>query len=504
LKKEKLKTIILILLIANSLFLTNQIWFSKELWSHDYNFFVKWRDWKWVKVLSKININDESNPITMEHFFYPRKVVVNNGNYRNVYSHGDNRFFELNNEISSIFNTLLKGEKVKSEQSTDEEWLNTLKGKSFYIDYGVKINAKILARMAGYKDSSVLSQIDSVRDFIVAPGDMITNDIVLYIKDSERNSVIKFFMNYDKSKLTGIIEEFVSNSKPNYTFSFEQKFDKVNPDKKVEQKAILDPEILIPVKIEASQDIRIKSINTLNMNKIDKILKSFQYNPNTTRKYIEADNTIVYVENYSMLKIHPSGLIEYTETDEGKGMLLLPESADDTQAVPTVLPSEGGSNTLSLYESFSRVIAHINKVWDNNEFLFISSDIVENANKPGVYRFTFDYYYNGMPVIIQCDNENGQQDVLRHAIEVEIINGRLKSYRHYLRNFEEVSRAEKEIMPVILALDNIYKSFKPDQSEVKIDDVFLGFWENDTDVILQPRWGIRIGDRVITDPEDIK
>lgn len=484
-KKERIKTFVLVLLIANSLFLTGQIWFREELWSQDYNSFVTLSKIK--NVFSKIFTNDEEEHANIEHFFYPRKIVLNDGNNRNVYHYGNSQFIDLNNEINTVFQLFLQNEQVKMQTSTEEEWLNILKGKSFYIDYGVSFNVNVLARFFGGKASDILFQISTIKEFILVPGDLVTNNIMFYIKDSKDNSIRKFLMNYDKSKLLNLIEQFVSKEQLNYTFSFEQKFDKMDPDKPV----VLDPEILIPKEFYLPKGVQIKSNNPLNMNNPIHIVESFGYNPNTTRKYTEADNTVVYVENYSRLKIHPTGFIEYTATAENKGLLLPPATADGTKNTTDSQISAKDSTVLSLYESLNRVISHINRVWNNNEYLFISSDVDENANKPGVYKFTFDYYYNGMPIIME--------EPLYHAVEVEVENGRLKSYKHYIREYEEYGEHDEEVIPMLLALDNIYKSLAPEQSNIKVDDVFLGFWEKGGNTVLKPKWGIRIGERIITD-----
>ena len=70
----------------------------------------------------------------------------------------------------------------------------------------------------------------------------------------------------------------------------------------------------------------------------------------------------------------------------------------------------------------------INKIGTVKENLYLTGNVLENQNRPGRYKFTFDYYYNGLPIIINLENKD-----IRHAVEVEVINGTLNTYRQYVR-----------------------------------------------------------------------
>jgi hypothetical protein len=474
LKNDKIKTIVLILLVLNSMFLTAQIWLSEKLWSQDYNFFVKWENNELVQaVLKKVSWSsgqDHKGPTIDSYFYTPQRIVVNYGSFRTVYVNGDNLYAQYLSEISRAFEQLLRSEegvKYQAAAATDE-WFNVLKTKSIYVDLRAPYKTKLLGQFFGIKETPLSTYIKDIKELILVPGDSISNDITFYIKNFSNGSIGKFNLNYDRTPLNNLLEKHATAPSNRYKFSFEIPLDKKSRFTKV----VVDSSILIPLD---KQNLKVlKSNNPVKSeHDIKDILKAFKYSSNSLRKYTEMDNTIVYVENYSTLKIHPDGLIEYDAIEGGKGLKLAP------------VPPAGGNNMPSFRESWDMVVKFIKGIENVNQEIQLSS-AAEDQNKPGTYQFIFNYFYGGLPITMSLDNGK-----IQDAIKVEVVNGTLKSYRHYLRNYEEVKPVEVGVsMPYVL--DNIYKKIDAKQDDITITDLFLGYEESSGEDTLQPRWNFRI------------
>ena len=416
--------------------------------------------------------------LSSEYLYYPRKIVVNYSGNRTIYFNGQTPYMSFFNRISEPFTMLLSGEQeIKHYALNDrKEWLDLLKGRSLYVDFGVAYNTKLLGQLFGIKDTVLFSYVPSVREFILVPGDNISNDIAFYLKDYRTGNISKFLISYDRKPLIDLLEQYAAHKSPRHTFSFEIGLDlDITANGGQTNKVILSSDILLPLERQISKVIQ--SHNPINFESeytINEILDAFNYSPSTIRKYTETDNTLVYVENHSRLKISPDGLIEYNAVEPGRG-LTLPKSTSVSQ-----------TSTSTLYESLITAMDFINKVGTVKEDIYVSGDILDNQTRPGRYKFTFDYFYNGLPVIINPDTKD-----VRHAVEVEIVDGTLNSYRQYIRKYESLDEVEINV-PITQVLDEVFTMRKTHNEPIRIENMFLTYMEKGIGLMQYPEWAIMI------------
>jgi hypothetical protein len=226
-----------------------------------------------------------------------------------------------------------------------------------------------------------------------------------------------------------MIDKYANDSINLLPYSFELKFDKSS--EVIEQKVVI--ESTVTLKLEEQTLPNIKSTNCLTDIYEDaytssNILKSFGYNTTNTKKYLDKNNTSVYVENFSTLKIHNNGLLEYKSIDNTKGISLTTK------------------NTSTLYDNFIACIEFVNNLWDNampgKSFnVNLSSDILFDP-KGQSFNITMDYYINGHPVICTLDKTSAY-DELSHGIEIKVSDGKIVEYRQLFNEFSLTSQYVK-------------------------------------------------------------
>ena len=133
LKKEHIKSFILILLILNSVQMTVQLWFESNLWPGGYDFLNSF------SISKIIPFFGDNGDLTEEKMYLnatkPRRVIVNGGGAREVYvidSEDYNNAVEIVQEVVAT----MKSQSVNVQKISYEQWKNLFKGKSLYVDYG--------------------------------------------------------------------------------------------------------------------------------------------------------------------------------------------------------------------------------------------------------------------------------------------------------------------------------------------------------------------------------
>ena len=423
--KEHIKSCLLFLLITSSIVLTINIWFNGKLWPSGYNFFSN------ITNLLEIK-NNKTYYLSKENVSYPEKIIINGYETRNMYYHTSKEYNEFSTDVLDILKYGLS--KTSFTSVSEDEWNNALKIGSVYISYPVAYDSDLLCKIL--EINPLKFDVESSKEFIIVPS-IIGNssNIILYAKDYSSNKVYNTIFEYNLENINKIIENYSKDSLNLLPYSFELYFDETE-DQSIEQKVIIDPTITL--KLENMELPVLKSKNYLNnfynspVSK--KMLNAFGFNStNTKTSQLDNNNTAVYVENYSTIKVYNNGFVEYKSIDPSKGITLTNSSSD-------------------VYENFIACIEFVNKVWDStfpDEPLNINltSDIIDTDNGSG-FKITMDYYVNGCLTVLENNT---------HAIEITVNNGKITEYKQLFNKFYTDSSDETvTVGSSIEALDSLY------------------------------------------------
>ena len=411
-----------------------------------------------------------------ENLSKPQKIVVTNGERRSVFYNGNSDFNSLHDIIKPFFaETFSREETVTNSQKvTEEEWFNVLRNdelldtRSFYINYSLSYSTSLFAHMIGIRNSWISRDITAVKEFVAAP--LSGNEMLLYIRDSATNEIYKYFITYGAAEdFLKAVEDYTKDSDMPAPFSFELNLNKKTDGigEGVVQKVFLNA--MITVSTGSAQSAVVESENPLvGGNGTEAISACFKTKKGSTRRYTDSSGALYFVENYSVLKIYPEGLIEYKADNESMGI----EITDD----------------LSLYESLNRAIEFSEKVWsaaapDEPFNVLVTSDLLESEN--GEYHFTLDYYYEGVPVTVKVSSDNFAD--MNHAVEIDVKDGKIVNYRHFIRKYKKTDKTVTNPSS-IEALDSIYKKYASAKEETQISDIYLSYIEKGDISEKSPVW----------------
>lgn len=478
--KARLKSILLVGLVFSSIVLTCYIWFSEKLWPEGYNFFAN--------MPFSFGKPQLQSTLTKETLSDPKRVVVTNAGNRRVYAPDTPE----GNALMGTVKQILKLAVASSDGATapNDEWNGALKNKCMHVVYPVAYDSRLFANILGVQQPG--GSVKTAKEFIIFAGDIVSSDISVYSRDVLTGEIVKIPVKWDRTAL----EQQIAQAAPEntgagqYAYSFELHFDDhvTDPDQ-VElqqtdgssmQKAYLESDVLVTLDSSAAHII--KEINPLydndyNRGMIEEILRCFGFNVSGARKYMESDNSIVYVENYGTLKIHPDGLIEYRALDPEKGL-------------PLSAASSGAS-----YGSMLSCVDFVNTLWNSalpgiRLNLNISSDVVEMRSRD--FTLTMDYYAEGSRVNMAIPQTNAHEAV-SHAVEIQVTDDRIVSYRQVMTYFEPTEETVR-VGSAITALDHLIADNQLEGGT--ISDLYLTYVPSGS-TLWQPVWAATVGHETV-------
>ena len=451
-KIERLKSILLVLLVISSIVLTVNKWFNEKLWPDGYNFFSDIKNY-----FSATHLGDTASAFQPEEVVLkPAKIILNNSGNHVLYTKSSSEYNSLFAEIKSALDLLSTS--TSFQEADADEWNDTLKRKSCYFAYPVEYDSGyFIYQLSG---NSAFDDVSSVREFILTSDTRISKVSYVYIKDEATDKVFKYRIDFENTALDDYIDLVPSVSNGSDYYSFELNFDKED-ENAVQKHLIIDPDVLI--NINQTQIPKIVGYNLFSdianqPNVYNSILQTFGYNTSTIRRYTEHDNSLVFVENYGTLKLHTSGIIDYKSLNTTKGVSL-------------------PGNTS--YECINSCISFVNNItsslgFSEGMYFEISSDIKDVNSKS--FTLKFDYYINDR-MIIPSDKT--------HSIVVEVEAGNIVSYHQLCKSF--YNSEESELCPSAIEAIDMLES----QTESgKISDLFTAYMFDSSMGIWRPMWFI--------------
>lgn len=470
--KERIKSIVLVILVIMNFILGSRVLSTKKLWSDlGYNFFSNIGNNPIAGVIRNIKDKFRNKPAAETHIEYPETIVINTGyqTSRVSLNRADDEFISL----TALLKEFLVAAFAQPQKFTEvriEDLYSILTAKSVYIHYPVSYDSSLFAYLLGVSSADFSQSFSELCEITVGA------DGSVYVQDSVTDKVYRCATNVPSSELNKIIDSHISataqENMPVINYAFDLGFDKAFGS----QKTVLSPMITIysgDLELESAyaRNPILKPDSSVSESCITDILRVFNMNPNALRRYTEADGTIVFVENNATLKISDDGLIDYNSIDG----IALTKSSFEIQAGAIL--------------SLAGFVNDVNKASGSNSTMALSSSINSAALSSQKITLTLDYIVNGIPVKLK----HNQFDT---AASLTIEDGRLKSYRQILRAYTPSGRYVN-IPNYISALDETIAEYEKQLNDIEIDSLNTAYQDDMTDGEITPIWNVEVNRIII-------
>lgn len=455
---KRLKNITLVTLILISVLLFSRVWFGTNFIEEIKNNIT----------FARAAHESETKNFTVENILTPENIIITGGGKRNVLSKGMDGYNELFERMLSAVGKLGINEE-KFFETKNDDWTAALKSRSVFFDFAAAYDAAIIDKL-GIKLPEGLYE-----NVVFVPSDSIAVNAMVYVKNSVNGKIYKFMSESGNEELEKIINQYaVSAEAVNSPFAFELGFDKAKTNTEISQNVLLDSNIIVGLTEKYANNAELYvGDGDFSQRTVERLLELFKFNRNTTRRYVDKDDVTVFVDNTATLKIYPSYLIEYTSEVGGYSF----ETAAAKETVSSYVSSVYGM----VREGF--------RAAETGEMpMLVSSELNSESEKSDI-KITFDYYVNGMPVLIDGENE------VEHGVTAVLSSGTLKSYKQYLFEVSQSGNTEN-IGSMINALDLLYEKFK-NEKEVKLSKIFTAYETDRKTMTLKPVWCAKTGKETI-------
>ena len=447
-KKEHIKSFILILLIVNSIQLTAQLWLDSSPGG-----LVNIPNWSVSNLFSFWGKGSgDMNESTMyANATRPRRIIVNGGGAREVYI-TESESYDMALQISRSVLDSMRDSTVSVQNISYDQWQNLFKGKSLYLDFGFGVNASTLNNIYGMQtEQSNFDSFKKASGIIITP-DAVTNTCSIAVWDEEEDSVYEHKFSCDAISVLEFIEESTIGKQQNDTFAFEINLDTSSTaDGEVERKVGLTPLSLLSI---SSDMIKEKQIETRGIFKdisdlekfAEKALPAFGYNPSTLRKTVQNNGTVEFVENNATIKFGYDGTVEYNAVAKDRGMRI----------------SNGAPNAI---QAVNDVLKVVRQLWQESGMeqtsmkLHLASELIDN--KENNYVVSFENLHNG--IVLNYPNGSNR------AVYARVEDGYITEFVIHLVDVVGIEETV-ETIPVLSAIDILYAHHGT--NKMIIDDVY--------------------------------
>lgn len=451
--RERVKSFVLICLVMMNFVLGSRILTDKKLWPNGYNFFSSLENINLLKFFSAAS--EVKN--TKTHLAMPQEIIINTGDQtsRIAVNSSEDLFYDIYNAASSCVAKALSAEARQITLSQKSEWVSVLNGQSVCFNYPVRYDTRLFGEFYNTNSAALSFYVPALSRIV------ISQDKSVFFEDYASGSFYKVGVESGGREIMSLINKaksVKSTSGAIINYSVDLKFDEAIGN----QKAVLSPTVPVystPVKVPVlnSSNPLTDENGGLNKGVTEKILSLFKINPNTVRRYTEVSGTVVFVENNGILKIHPSGLLQYQST-ASSGFSLSP----------------GGSYTESI-SALADFADKLSAACALEQELYISGPVVSPSEN-----VTFDYRSGGIPININIGTG-------KHAISAEIKNGYMTSYEQYIKNYFQGS--ETYYAPLYIeALDSAIENYSKDMNNIEIRAMYLVYNDDNTEAQKDAVW----------------
>lgn len=440
--KERLKSFILFLLVATSFVLTTRIWFFP------------------IEGLFVMPTRQNQPTVTYakENLLKPGKLVVHTGaNHTLLFNdEKDQAFYQA---VLKGSNDILRDWLTHSESyqttSLNLEKLTDLRNSEsveLIFEKGMDIdNIRVLLDV----EKNPWNNIKSINSIILNP-----QDKRLYIVDENKKTIFQFSSSQMVTKLAGDIAEIEKSSGfAPYVFLNVYNEETYN---------LYGDYAIAPLSVSTMPALTVKKELEPDIKKTDQVELFFGDNLKELSggvKDVEGKVTFTDREEKT-LTINQDGALEYYKFNV----------ASDSEKY-TIL--DDAINIATQY-----VAEHLGFNYD----FYLSSVAIGQQGGRTSFIFSFNYKYNGMPVITNLDSSKG-------AVVVEILGKEVVRYKRYVRIIEETGQSV-QIKTVFNILDSVWGvlneklNTSKQEAIVKLNDIYLAYIEGNSGLV--PVWVVNV------------
>ncbi len=459
--KERIKSFILILLIVNSINLTAQMWFDTGFWATG----EFWDSLKTIPVIGGIvsHFDNEEEVYTGQQLYdetmKPRRVVVNGGGARDVFSKDTDYYDEAMRYVENLISEM-KNAEVTVDKLSYEEWKNLFKSKSVFVDYGYATDYKNINRMYGMSSSSgKFEQATQFTGFIVVPNDLTGVCTITMLNESD-STVVRHSFSASTDELQSFIEHSTYQKQLNDTFAFEINLDVLaSAETGIERKVAFSPLTLLTIPAGTESHAIVQNNGAFKSHEefegfAEKAITVFGYNASSLRKNVKSDGTITYVENNATITFYYDGTVEYGAVSKEKGLRV----------------STGGTTS---YQAVHDVLNIVSMLWEKSDAEVKNMDyqLVSSLcdNDEGKYTVRLDNMINGAAV--------NYSNVTGNAVHAQVEEGYVTRLVMHLSDISQTGQ-KTESAPVLMAIDSVFEGYG--KNAMVIDDVYRCYDFDDT------------------------
>ena len=446
--REKIKSSAIVLLMVNLIFLTGNLWFTNSGSSTRESIIEYVRRIPVVETFFPI---EPEYSISKDNLSKPRKFLINDGSLWMAYYNTDIGFSPINERTKDIITGLLKGEITATKKTDRQTWEAGLESLSIYVEYPVAFSPDMFCRIMGTDGENMPKEISAFREFIIIPS-IGESDLCVLARDNNSPEEIYAYILKDNYTLPASDLSIYTTTDDSY---YQPAFS-TGLELATDSNVSLAPLVLFSDSQPATKVLRpqnlIKSSNS-------KLLENFGFNSEMT-PYVDSEGGTNYIANYATAKLFPDGIFEYTAISDERGILL----------------DESGNS----FNVLNASIDFAEQTWGciSNEPLsiLVSSDL-SGYDSSKAYTFKFDYYCNGRPVKIDLPAKYGHKD-MNCAIEITVKDGKLISYRQYLRSYKTVADYTLEDN-FVTALDYFVQTIDDStDTPIVIEDIYMAYTDS--------------------------
>jgi len=438
--KERLKTVLIIILIISGLLQVGILW-SYQNQGTPFSF---------LSTLFSKDIQ-VSNEAIREKLFVPDKLVISNGeNDYWIIQDGHDHYSKFFNEVIAGLSKIATGN--LELHASDEKWEDIVTRRGIIVDFGFTLEPDLLGWFLGTG-----SPVQDIPRFskIVVRKDIVREDTgTFYIRGDDGTVYSTGQVRYDKAaSLQNVINKLDAGSKNKY-----RKFKTLSGSKLT--KPGDEPDVLYVVSSPRYWNYRVLSANLPDAADDEEMLANAILGEEEGRynKYTYNDDMIQYTYGSNIYRYYSDGYLTYRYLG----------SAD----------TSGIKASEALMNAF-KFIARVNELKGSETDIVLSS-VEKKAG--GVYEFGFDYRAFGFTVKTEYETKDSSGRKLEHAIRIIADNRRVLECDWLIRSFKtERTRNYNDRLLELLTKENIL------WHSINITKIDTGYYiRSSKDEILEP------------------